>query len=69
MLTGDGKLKLNDFNKGRPLYWNVKTQSICTFVWPNNCGEEGAVTYVSTRRVEILYPPLFDLISNSSYPF
>mmetsp|Transcript_9446 Transcript_9446/g.14041 ORF Transcript_9446/g.14041 Transcript_9446/m.14041 type:complete len:539 (-) Transcript_9446:11-1627(-) len=45
MLTSEGKLKLNDFNKGRPLYWNTNTKSACAYVWPNNCGEEGAVTY------------------------
>ena len=45
MLSG-GKLKINDFNLGFPMFLNTTSNSACDAYWPHQCDQFGKVTYL-----------------------
>ena len=46
VLLSGGKLKINDFNLGFPMFLNKTSNSACDAYWPHQCDQLGKVTYL-----------------------
>ena len=45
VMISNGKLKMNDFNMGFPVFFNATSKSGCDNLWPYRCEQKGVMSY------------------------